>query len=457
MTTASNVDPKAVSAASAPANQASRGRKSLNSLSLQRRPILFGLIAAFVLIGVFGAWAGMAPLSSGAIASGVVGPDSSRKTIQHLEGGIVRELHVRENEQVKAGQPLVTLESVQAKASYSAQRSEWARLLISRARLDAQASGAASFEIPEEVRLLDDPDLLAFAEGQSRLLASRQASLKQQEEIYQAQIAQLSDEISAIEAENQGLNRQLVLLAQELENKSKLVEQQLVSQPELMQLQRQQAQLESSIAANASRMARAGQQKNEVSLQILQAQETVREAVAEESTQVNNDLAQIEERLAAAGDVLERTEIVSPVDGIVLNLRAQTLGGVIRAGEPIMDVVPLNDDMVVVARLAPKDIDTVAIGMEARVNLLPFASRNELPLVGSVTNVAADSTMDEQTGLYYYEIRVRVPIEEVGRHEGVYLAPGMPADVTVVTGERTMLQYLAEPLVRSISRAFVYD
>ncbi|KKB09802.1 HlyD family type I secretion periplasmic adaptor subunit [Devosia chinhatensis] len=443
-----------VPAAITPANDTSA---AVSTLSLQKGPLLFGLSALVVFVGVFGVWAGLAPLSSGALASGIVGPDSSRKVIQHLEGGIVSVLHVRQNQQVKAGEPLITLESVQAEASFSAQRSQWARLLIMRERLDAQMDGRSDFSLPEAEQWADNVQLAEFTQSQQQLLSTRQAALKQQSEIHETQIAQLHDEINAIDAENAGLDKQMELMAEEMANKARLLEQQLISQPDYMLLQRQMAQLESSKSANTARIARAAQQINEVRLQMLQLQETYRDRVAEESTQVNNEIAQIEERMASAGDILKRTIITSPVDGIVLNLQAQTTGGVIRPAEPIMEVVPLNDDMIIVARLAPKDIDMVTVGLEARVSLLPFASRNELPLIGSVTEVAADSTYDEASRTYYYEMRVRVSADELAKHEGIYLSPGMPADVTIVTGERTMLQYLAEPLVRSVTRAFVYD
>jgi HlyD family type I secretion membrane fusion protein len=141
----------------------------------------------------------------------------------------------------------------------------------------------------------------------------------------------------------------------------------------------------------------------------------------------------------------------------VLNLRSQTTGGVIRAGDPIMDIVPLDDDLIVVAKLSPRDIDAVTVGLRAHLTLVPFASRNSLPLNGEVTQIAADATVDERTGASYYEMRVRVPAEELASHDGMYLSPGMPADVTVVTGERTMLQYLTQPFLRSLGDAFVYD
>ncbi|QDZ10701.1 HlyD family type I secretion periplasmic adaptor subunit [Devosia ginsengisoli] len=424
---------------------------------LSRGPVLFGTAVVVLFFGVFGTWAALAPLSSGAIAHGVVSPDSERRVIQHLEGGIIRQVHVREGQQVQAGDPLVTLESTRAEATFSSRRQQWLRLIAMRARVQAQQADLEAIEFPPEVLESTSPDVVAFVTNQQQTFEIRRTALEQQRSIFERQIEQLGSEVAAIEAENVGLNTQITLIDQEEADKNSLLERQLISRSEVLALQREQARLRSAIASNTARIAQAGQSIEEIRLALLQAGENYRNEVADEATQVNNEIAQIDEDMVATGDVLRRTEILSPVDGFVLNLRSQTTGGVIRGGDPIMDIVPLGDDLIVVARLNPQDIDAVTVGLRAHLTLVPFANRNTLPLNGEVIQIAADATVEERSGTSYYEMRVRVPSEELVLHEGMYLSPGMPADVTVVTGERTLLQYLVQPFIRSLGSAFVYD
>lgn len=426
-------------------------------MTLMRGTLISGGLIVFVFFGVLGGWAAFAPLSSGAIASGVVSPDSNRRVVQHLEGGIIKDVLVREGQRVAAGDVLMTLQSVRTEAVYSARREQWQRLQVMRARLDAHVLELETMPIPDEVLDDTEPAIADFIKTQQRLFEIRRTTAAQQEAIFGRQIEQSESEVAAVEAENAGLSSQAEFIAQELVDKNNLLQQQLISRSEVQALQREQARLQSAIAANRSRIARVGQSIEEIRLSILQAKEAFQDQLALESTDVNNQIAQLDEEIISTGDALSRLSITSPVDGIILNLRNQTPGGVIRAGEPIMDIVPLNDAMIILAKLPPKDIDLVTLGMQAHVSLVPFASSHQLPLNGEVTQIAADSSMDELTRQYYYEIRVRVPISEIEKHAGMYMSPGMPADVTVVTGKRTMLQYLTEPLMRAIRNAFVYD
>lgn len=426
--------------------------------SLMRMPALVGIAVIALFFGGLGFWAATAPLASGAIAPGIVGPDSSRRVIQHLEGGIVKQVMVHLNDRVTAGQLLMTLDPVRAEANLATQRGQWLRLLITRARLGAEASEAQSWAVPPEVDLEHDPDLQAFVAAEQRSFESRQASLHQQAQILNRRIEQVGNEIGSVRAESEGLAAQLALIGDELQDKQKLLDQQLVSRSEVLALRREQARLQSAIAANDARIAQAGQSIEETRLQVLQSRETYFEEVAQKTAQVNDSVAQLGQGMVSTGDALDRTEIRSPVDGIVLNLPYQTPGQVIKPGENIMEIVPIDDTLVVVARLPPKDIDVVTTGLVAHVTLTPFASRNVLPLNGEVIAVAPDARIDDKTGQAYYEIRVRIPLEELSKQDkGLYLSPGMPADVTVVTGERTMLHYLFDPVWRSLQSAFVYD
>ncbi|MET3925031.1 HlyD family type I secretion periplasmic adaptor subunit [Devosia sp. 2618] len=426
-------------------------------MPLMRGTLLVGGLIVAIFFGLFGTWAAMAPLSSGAMASGVVSPDSARKVIQHLEGGIIRTIHVHEGQQVKAGDKLITLESTRQEANFSSGREQWLRLLVIRARLEAHAANAPEMTLPRAVLDAEQPELVAFIANQRSQFATEQRAQLQLADISSRQVAQLDSEIVSIAAETAGLERQKALVDQQYDDGVKLLAQQLISRARVNELQRLQAQLESMIASNAGRTAQANQKIEESRLNLLQSQENFRIKIAEESTQANNQIAVLAADIESTSDVLRRTEITSPVDGVVLNLRNQTVGGIVRPGDPIMDVVPLADDMIVLAKLSPRDIDLVTLGMDAKVNLLPFSSRNILPLHGEVVQIAADSKLDELTRQYYYELRIRVPASQIASHNGLYMSPGMPAEITVVTGARTMLQYLTEPLLRAVNAAFVYD
>lgn len=422
-----------------------------------RGPVRAGLAIVAVFFGVFGGWAATAPLSSGALAPGLVSPDSSRKVIQHFEGGIIQAIHVREGERVVSGQPLITLEPTRAEASFTSARDQWLRLLVTRARLDAAILGQNTFALPADLEGNDDASIAAFKDGQLRLLETQMRSQEQQIEIAGRQIEQLQSQIVGLEAAVDGQQTQLRLTEQDLADSQKLLEGQLVARRQVSALEREQAELQISVATNRAAIAAARQSIEEVRLALLRTQEDFRIQIERETGEVNNQLAVIEQDLASRGDVLRRTEITSPVDGVVINLRQNTTGGVVTPGDPIMEVVPADDDLIVVAKLAPRDIDAVSVGLKANIVLSPFASRNALPLVGEVTQVAADTTFDEVTRQHYFALRIRVPAEELAKHEGMYMSPGMPADVTVVTGARTMMQYLAEPLLKSLRTAFVYD
>ncbi|KRA55365.1 HlyD family type I secretion periplasmic adaptor subunit [Devosia sp. Root635] len=426
-------------------------------LKIMRGPLIAGLIIVALFFGIFGGWAAMAPLSSGAIAPGIVSPDSGRKIIQHLEGGIIRVIHVREGQHVRAGDPLITLESTRAEANFSSSRQQWLRLLVVRARLDAEAAELEAMTLPPQVDGITDPDLLSFIGNQQRQFATEREAQRQMIEISARQVEQLQSEINGLTAQNAGLARQEELVEQQLLDTRNLLEQQLIARSQVTALRRDLVQLQTAIAANRARIAQANQSIEESNLTLLQNQGAFRLQIATEASDTNNRIAVIDGDMTSSNDVLRRTEISSPVDGIVLNMRNQTTSGVVRAGEPIMDVVPIEEDMIVVAHLRPEDLDLVTIGLTAHVTLVPFASRNLLPLNGEVIQIAADSTQDEATRQSYYEIRVRVPASEVARHQGMFMSPGMPADVTVITGARTLLQYLAEPLVRAVRNAFIYD
>lgn len=423
---------------------------------LLKGPMIFGAVFVLLFFGVFGTWAALAPLSSGAIAPGVVNPDLSRRPIQHEAGGTIASMNVVEGQTVSQGQLLLTLEPVQARASFALRQEKWFRLAVTKARIDAQVTGTARLELPPDVPVDVGSQMEAFVQAQQVLLEISQMQLQQEESIFEQKIAQLRSQQTAIEASIRSSTSQKALVDAELADKQALLADQLVARSVLQAVLREQARLEGDIASSQAQFAEIGQSIVETQTTALRSREAHRNDVAKESTEINNQLASVAEELASSRDILSRTAIYAPADGTVIGLRFPTANSVVGPRETIMDILPTDDARVVIARVSPRDIDVVQVGLQAHLSLLPFASRSSLPLNGEVTQVAQDVTVNERTQQSYYEVRIVVPQSELTKHD-VYLTSGMPADVTIITGQRTMLQYLMTPFLRSLGNAFIYE
>jgi HlyD family secretion protein len=420
------------------------------------RPVAMASVAvAALFVGGLSAWGAYAPLASAAIARGVVSPDSSRKTIQHLEGGIVKEILVQEGDPVEQGDVLMRLSPVQARASFSARQRQWRRFEAERLRLQALAQGDADLVFPPALTMLNDADFQAFLANQRAQFAVQRQALAERQAILGRRIAQLDQEVAAIERENEGISEQLDLVAEEIADKTQLLERKLVRKPELLALQRIRAGLKARVASNESIIARAHQKAEEMKLAIISLTTDFRDSLGKELVRVNSELAQLEEAITSSQDVFQRTEIRAPVRGTVLNLRAKTLGGIVRPGEAILDIVPGEDALVIEARLSPSDINVVAVGQSARVHLTPYATRHMPALEGTLVRISPDSVVDEASREAYYELRIEVAPDTLDRlAANVQLTPGMPAEVYIVTGEQSLFSYIAAPVTRSFRRAF---
>ena len=250
-------------------------------------------------------------------------------------------------------------------------------------------------------------------------------------------------------------DKQLELLADEIGSMQGLVDKKVLSKQRLLELKREEADVHGE--QNRALIARARQNIAEQELQILELDSERSNEVVAELRDLQTLLYELQEKINAAKDVLARTDIVSPMAGTVVNLQIHTKGGVIGSREPLLDIVPAEDKLIVNAQVLPKDIDVVREGLEARVRLLAFNQRDMLPLMGSVTLVSADRFVDDRTGLTYYLTKVELTENEVEGENLPEIYPGMQVEVMIVTGQRTALSYLLEPLTRSIRRAFRED
>ena len=419
-----------------------------------RAPLLLGLAVFLVFVVGFGAWSALAPLAEAAIAPGVVKVEGNRRTVQHLEGGIVREILVRDGTRVEAGQVLMRLEDTQSDATLETQRAARWALLAQDARLAAEAALAPEISFPAELLASASPRALDAVLGQRALFEARTASLESQVQVLRARIDQQRAAIAGARGQLAAARRQLELIRQEERMRSGLVGQGLARLPDLLAVQRALAGLEGSVEQYGGEIERGQAAIAEAERQIRQAVDQRLQEVSAELREVRGRLAETEERLRAAADVQTRRDILAPEPGTVVNLRVFTLGAVVRPGDPVMDLVPDRDRLVAEVNVQPGDIDVVYPGLRAEVRLPAFKQRLVPFLHGEVAWVAADVTTNEQTRQQYYPARILIDREQLARLPGVFLAPGMPVEAHVQIGQRSFLRYLTQPIRDSLHRAF---
>jgi HlyD family secretion protein/epimerase transport system membrane fusion protein len=420
-----------------------------------RGPSRAGLVLTAAFLLGFGVWGSVVPIASGASAPAIISPDGSRKTIQHLEGGMINALPVRDGDTVSVGQPLVILSNVQPRATYETLLEQYRTLLVTRTRLLAERLGQDEIEVPAELRdSMNDPGLHKVLEGQRQLLTTRHAMHRSRILVLRQRIEQYQEQIRGLQAQVQSATRQFELLNEEVEGKEQLQRKGILPKPELLRLQRMQAEILGRKGEYIGNIARVRQQIGETELQITAFDAERMDQITNQLDQVRVELATTSERLFASKDILNRTTIRSPIAGKVVNLQFKTDGGVVQKGEPIMDIVPSDDLLLIDARISPNDIDVVHTGLPAQVHLLAYANRTAPRISGVVKSVSADRLVDEITHQSYYLARVEVDREEIRRNDPtIELVPGMPAEVLIVTGEQTLVEYLIKPFTDALRRS----
>jgi HlyD family secretion protein/epimerase transport system membrane fusion protein len=417
-------------------------------------PARWGNILILVFVIVFVGWGYLAPLDGGAVAPGVINPDSGKKTIQHLEGGIIADLPVHEGQAVKAGQPLVVLESTQARATHEALVQQRLSLLARKARLDAEKADRSRIDLPEELRS-PEPQIRSIVEAQQEVFDTRRTTHASRRDILAQRIEQLAQQIKGYEAQVESASRQLGFVTEELTAKEYLVGRGLSPKPEALRLKRTDAEISGKRGEYVAEIARARQQIGESRMQILGVDAERADQIAADAEKVRAELTEVNEKLQASADIVKRTVVVAPVGGTVVDIKFKTIGGVVQRGEPIMSIVPLGDELIIEARLTPIDVKAVHSGLEAKVHLSAYSSRIVPKIPGTVRTVSADRLMDDTTHQPYYLARVAVDRDTLHRlAPSVDLIPGMPVEVLVVTERRTMMEYLAKPFREALWRSF---
>lgn len=435
------------------------GSPSEQALAMRRgirRLTAVGLLVVAVFFGGIGAWSALAPLSSAAIATGTVVSDSQRKTIQHLEGGIIAALHVTDGSHVQAGDVLVSLDATGAGAKLEElQNRQWA-LMAQEARLIAERDRAAAIAFPAELteRAAERPEVAALLDGQRNVFQTRRTALESQEDILSQKVAQYDEQISGLQAQVDSQSRQLALIRDELSGVRELYSKGAAPKTRVLALERTEAELEGQRGELLAEISRVRQAIGETKLNIIDVGHRFLNSVVGELQKAQEDLTAVRERLREAKDVVARTEVRAPRAGTVVDLRFHTTGGVVPPGAAILDLVPDDDALVIEARVRPDDIDVVHANMPAEVRLTAFDQRSTPTLTAQVTRVSADRLVEERSGEAYYEAQVRIDADSLDDLGSLKLYPGMPAEVMIKTGDRTALDILVSPISHSLNRAF---
>lgn len=439
------------------------GAPSVDRLHQRANPlgdIRLGLIIAGLFFVVLLGWAAVARLDAAAIAPGKLVVSGQRQTVQHRDGGVVADIMVREGQQVRRGEVLVRLAAADVRAQERALAAQTITLLAQRARLIAEQTGRGSIAPPPEFASLTGVD----REDATRALQLQQSQLRTRSAVLSAQRGVLGQRTSQASSSGQGYSRQVAaveeqlrLIDEELESLRSVAEKGFVSKNRIRALERTKADLEGQRGQYAATVAQSGSQAGESRLQVLEAQSNYYERIATELREVESSIADVRPRWNAARDQLARTEIRAPATGAVVGLTVFTRGGVIAAGQKLMDIVPDRVPLTIEARVSPADADDVRIGQEAFVRFDTLHERSLPPLDGEVSRMSADSLTDERTGETYYTAEVSVPISELNKIDAIRgadtLRAGIPVSVEIPLRKRTALQYLLEPLTGSLRRS----
>ncbi|WP_331376699.1 HlyD family type I secretion periplasmic adaptor subunit [Sinorhizobium chiapasense] len=437
----------------------SDGKKQVLSArrSLGRHMVAVSTLAIALVAGV-GGWAATTELSSAIVAGGVVVVDDNVKKVQHLTGGIVGELLVREGDRVHAGQVLIRLDGTTVRANLAIVESTLAQLYARRARLQAERIGAVSFEVDKDLdKFISGAAATKLVDGEQRLFASRRSALIGMRDQLASRKAQLADEIEGLTVQLQAIEDALKLIAEELTGVDSLYGQGLVPMQRVTTLKRQRAELEGDRGQRIAARAQARGKSSEIDLQILQLDEDRRTEISKDLTDVEAKIAEYEERRTAASDQLRRLDITAPLSGRVYQLAIHTVNGVVNPGETLMLVVPEADDLTVEARVATHDIDQIHVGQPVEIRFSAFNQRTTPEVEAEVATIAPDLVTDERTGTSYYPLRIRPKKESLAKLNGLSLYPGMPAEVFIKIADRTVISYLTKPLTDQMRHAFRED
>ena len=418
-----------------------------HSRSFDKRRVFVPLAIVAVLLAL---WASLAPISGAVIAAARIKVELERKTVQHREGGIVREIKVRNGQQVRAGDVLIVVDDVRSDAELSLLEDQLRAERVRHARVNAETTLARQFD---DRPFAADPRMAEHVEREHAQFAARRRTLDEQLEALQMQMGAARAQSAALGSQIESIRESGRLAAEELALNEKLVKEGYVPRARLLPLQRADADARSRLDESRGELALSRQRAGELQARMADARNRYQQSATDELKQSSAKLRELEERLRPSKDQVERQAIRSPVDGVVMGLRVTATGDVLAAGAAILDVVPSNEMLVVEARIRTQDINHVYTDAPARVRLAAFDARTTPMLPGRVTFVSPDRMSDAETGESWFAATVEVDAAALKHHPEVQLKAGMPAELFVTTSDRTLIEYLVDPITAFTNRA----
>lgn len=417
--------------------------------------IRFGLVCVAILGGGLGTWAATAKLAGAVIATGQLRVQNNRQIVQHIDGGVVGAILVRDGDTVAAGQVLVRLDETVLRSELTVLESQLYEIVARRGRLEAAQIESKTIEFDEELlaEALHNPDVAKLLDGQQALFNARRESTSKEMEVMSERKVQLGDQIIGAEAEVASLVRQSELIEEELVGQRKLLKQGLAQAARVLSLEREAARLRGQSGQLTAQIAQLRGQISEMDIEELRLTAGLREEAITELRELGFRELELKERRIALRERLSRLEIRAPLPGVVLDMSVHAVKSVIRPADPILYIVPNNTELVVDARVEPINIDSLFRGQDAVLRFSAFNSRTTPEVFGTVATVSPDSIVDEQTGMSFYKAEVKLKAGELAKLEGQELLPGMPVEVYIQTGERTPFNYFAKPMTDYFTRA----
>ena len=420
-----------------------------------RRHTTVGLSAALLLVVGCGGWAVVTELSGAVVAPGTVVVDSHVKKVQHPTGGVVGEILARDGDQVRVGDVVIRLDETVAKANLAMVVKSLDELAARQARLEAERDGLPEIVFPSAITSRRaEPDLASLLSGEKRLFETRREARAGQKSQLKERVAQLQEQIDGTNLQAAAKADEIKLIQDELTGVQELWRKNLVPITRLTALKREETRLRGERGQLISTVAQAKGRISETALQILQIDQDLRSEVSKELREVQAKVAELVERKVAAEDQLKRIDIRAPQDGVVHQSIVHTVGGVINAGEALMLVMPVADDLSIEVKVSPQDIDQLQPGQDTMLRLAAFNQRTTPELKGRVSLIAADLVTDQRTGVQHYPVRIAFAEGERERLGAAKLLPGMPVESFIQTGYRTVFSYLPKPLSDHLAKAF---
>ncbi len=421
-------------------------------------PILFGLTVLIVVFGFLGGWMYYAPLAGSAVSVGTVSADLEKKTVQHLEGGIVEEILVKDGDVVQKGDTLLKLGNAKVKGQFKMDNQQYLESLAMEARLKAQRDNLPSITFPTELTNESyNPKIRELITGQEEMFEARKRIVSSEEMITQEKIAQLVKQKEGIQHMIDSKNMRLSSVEEELVEWQELYEQQMIDKLKLRDVSREKIAIEGDIASSESRLNEIDVKISELEATLVYKEKDFQESVLSDLVQVQAKISNLKSMMSIGEDTLKHTIIKAPISGTIIGMKIHTVGGVIGRGTPILEIVPIDSKLIVLAQVKTTDIDKVHKGLLCHIRFSAFDTKNTDVLEGIVKQVSADIIPPTSKGMPpYYEAKIE--LTKKGREDlktyKFKLVAGMPAEVMIQLEERTVFEYMIKPLKDMFSRAF---